>query len=302
LSDTYVNSMGNLFSDGLWRSLHIECEPGFEDIISAYIFESGFSGLEEHSGPGNVVYTAYYRRTTETDDPFEKLSGTLDELALSHKKDIARILSLENVPAEDWELSWRRGLSAIEVGSRLVIRPSWVDYENTGGLVEIIIDPKMAFGTGSHATTRLCLETIEKINPEKLSVLDAGCGSGVLSIAAVKLGARHAAGFDIDLDSVENARENVIINGVRDRVVIEHADIFGCEPGRFDLVFANIISGVLIPNLRRFRDFLLPEGKVVFSGLLAEEETLFIEHLKAECFKVREISRMDEWIAVEAET
>ena len=109
-------------------------------------------------------------------------------------------------------------------------------------------------------------------------------------------------GFDNDPDSVENARENVIINGVSDRVEIEHADISSYEPGRFDLVFANIISSVLIPYLWRFRAFLLPEGKVVFSGLLAEEEALFTEHLKVEGFKVSDLSRLDEWIAVEAET
>ncbi len=168
-----------------------------------------------------------------------------------------KVLSIKEIPNEDWEKAWRTGLEAIEVGSRLIIRPSWITYSSRNDRIEIIIDPKMAFGTGSHATTYLCLDALERLNPEGLSVMDAGCGSGILSIAAAKLGARRVYGFDNDAFSVGNALENTQLNSVNDVVIIEHADLTTLEAARYDLVLANIISGVLIPNLPLFRTLIL---------------------------------------------
>ena len=159
----------------------------------------------------------------------------------------------------------------------------------------------MAFGTGSHATTYLCLETLEKINLNGLSVLDAGCGSGILSIAAAKIGAQRVCGFDNDTFSVKNALKNIRINSVNDKVIIEEAELETVKVKPCDLVLANIMSSLLIPNLPIFRSFLRPHGTVIFSGLLAEEETLFTESLQKERFRIFEITRRDEWIAIHAE-
>ena len=131
-------------------------------------------------------------------------------------------------------------------------------------------------------------------------MIDAGCGSGILSIAAVKLGAVNVFGFDNDPFSVENAIENVRLNGVENSITIVEADIMTLTPEPADLVLANMISCILMQGLPRFHGFLKPEGIVVFSGLLAEEETLFTEALEDEDFRVIERTRDKEWIAIKA--
>ncbi len=298
---TSGNSTFAYRSDCIWCSARIECEPGFEDMMSALIFESGFSGLEENIEDGQVVFTAFYPKSIETDNPFRRLDASIESYASILGKHPVHVLSPHDVPSKDWETEWRKGLGPVKIGSRLVILPSWVEYTNPDERLVIVIDPKMAFGTGGHATTRLCLKILEKIHLKDLSVLDAGCGSGVLSIAAAKLGSRCAIGFDNDPDSIRNARENVRINGVNNRVVLYKDDLTTVVPGHFDIVFANMISSVLIPHLGRFREFLVPEGTVVFSGLLVEEEKLFTGQLEDEGFVVSEVTRMDEWIAVKAQ-
>jgi len=285
----------------MWRSVRIKCKPGFEDLLSSLIFESGFSGLEEHPEQNRIVYKAYIRLSSEIPDPLAAFRRNLATYPAFHDDKSIEILSVDDIPEEDWETNWRQGLAAIEIGSRLVVRPSWVLYDNTGGRIEVIIDPKMAFGTGGHPTTRLCLEFLENYGPDGKTALDAGCGSGVLSIAAARLGARKVRGFDIDPYSVENAIENVRLNGVEDCVTISEGDIRTVHDETADLVLANIISGVLISSLDRFHRFLEPGGMVVFSGLLAGEKSMFSEALIREGFRVLGIRMLDEWIAVTAE-
>lgn len=282
----------------VWKSALVECEPGFEDRVSDLVFEAGFSGIEEHIVSGRTRFTAYYA-VLPGDDPLDRLA----HLLVSPSPDtavFARILSVDVIPDTDWETTWREGLGAVETGKRLVVRPSWVGYDNRDGRIEIVIDPKMAFGTGGHATTFLCLEAIERLDPAGKTVLDAGCGSGVLSIAAAKLGALRSFGFDNDPPSIDNARENAELNGVAERVTFENTDLSAVDVAPADIVLANLISGVLVTYLERFREFLAPGGTVVFSGLLAEEEDMFLGHLRAKGFSVISMEHRDEWIAIVA--
>lgn len=312
--------------------VHVICEPGFEEIISQYLFESGFSGLEENRNgavpedqslavegsaevqPGPVAgeipgvptppeaisYAAYVPCTGpagSTPPPLERFRTALDDLQARLGSVPARIVSVKTIPAEDWETSWRAGLEAVEVGSSLLIRPSWI-APPAPDRIDIIIDPKMAFGTGGHATTFLCLEMLESIDVAGYTVLDAGCGSGILSIAAAKLGARRVYGIDNDGFSVRNARDNVVINGVEDSVTILDRDIDALRMTPCDLVLANMLSSILIPNVPVFRELLKPRGTIVFSGLLAQEEATFTAVLDREGFRTETVTRRDEWIAV----
>ncbi len=284
---------------GSWRAVHVRCEPGREEQVGALFFAAGFSGVREESLTGGTVCTGYTAADDSpgADDPVAVLRASLERAAVVSGVRPGTIETVETIPDEDWEFVWRAGLGPVEVGSRLVVRPSWTQYP-AGGRIEIVIDPQMAFGTGGHETTRLCLEFLDETPPEGRSVLDCGCGSGVLAIAAAKLGAVRAVGFDSDPFSTGNARDNAVLNGVSDRVTILDDDLGAVSPGRFDLVLANIISGVLIPSLPRFRDFLLPGGTAVFSGLLDDEEELFRAACAGAGFAVRDVRRMNEWIAV----
>lgn len=284
----------------MWKVVSLSCEPEFGDLLSTLIFESGFSGLEEQNDSGSMRLKAYYPQSLSPDplDVFMKLMKTTFGDDASDK---IRITEVEIIPDEDWETRWREGLGAVEAGKSLVIRPSWVNYSNVHERIEIIIDPKMAFGTGSHASTYLCLEALEQLNPAGKTVIDAGCGSGVLSIAAAKLGASQVWGFDNDPFSTDNAKENALINGVQEKVKIELFDLEQVKPEPADLVFANLIYHVLVINLPHFRSFLKPGGKIIFSGLLAEQETPFLENLHKKGFRVISISYREEWMAVTAD-
>lgn len=287
--------------ENMWRSVTIQCKPGFEDIVTLGIFESGFSGFEERTASPDILYKAYCLKNDGSPDALERFSAFLKNASGKDGEPPAEIVSVEEVPDEDWEASWREGLGVVEIGKRLAIRPSWVDYDNKDERVEIIIDPKMAFGTGSQETTRLCLEIIEKSSLKDVSILDAGCGSGVIAIASVKLGARCAIGFDIDPFSITNAEENTRSNRVHDYVTVYQADIRHVEPGHFNLVVANIISGILTPIIDRFHSFLMPGGRIIFSGILKEEEKEFVALLKKNRFRVCQVKRIAEWVAIEVE-
>ncbi|MDP2982943.1 MAG: 50S ribosomal protein L11 methyltransferase [Candidatus Latescibacter sp.] len=295
--------MENNSSVKLWKSVCIACEPEFEDLVSTLIFESGFSGLEERNESGSFRFKAYYPLSFSP-DPLDTLRELLETTFGKDAGKRVSIYAVETIPGEDWEKGWRAGLGAVETGKRLVIRPSWVNYCTIDERIEIIIDPKMAFGTGSHATTFLCLEALERLNIAGRSVIDAGCGSGVLSIAAAKLGASRVFAFDNDPFSVDNACENVLINGMQDVVQVELADLekisstssLTLKPA--DLVLANIIYHVLVRQLPLFRSFMNPGGEIVFSGLLSGQETPFLENMQKEGFHILSVSHREEWIAV----
>jgi ribosomal protein L11 methyltransferase len=284
----------------IWRTARVRCEPGCEEAVGALLFASGFSGVQEDGEPDSSVLTAFCRCDDPDGDPVTRLRELLVGAAREAGTSPGTIETVEVVPDEDWEQTWRAGLEPIEIGRRLLVRPSWTTYDNHDDRIEIIIDPRMAFGTGGHETTRLCLELLDESPPTGATVLDAGCGSGILSIAAVKLGAARVQGFDHDDDSVANARDNIAENGVADRISISRADLASVRPDQADLVLANMISGVLLPTLGRFPAFMTPEGTVVFSGLLATEEDRFRGALAVEGFVVRDVLYMGEWIAVVA--
>lgn len=284
----------------VWKSVLIECYPGLEDMISTLVFDAGFSGINESFVDGRTRYTVFYSFPSDP-DPLNILEHSLFKLAADSGTAPARILAVDELPDTDWEEKWREGLGAVITGRSLVVRPSWVEYDNVEKRIEIIINPKMAFGTGGHATTALCLEALEHLDPAGKTMIDAGCGSGVLSIAAAKLGAVRVFGFDNDPFSVENAEENIGINGVQDRVTVEEGNLEQERPEPSDIVLANLISRALIENLHILKAFLRPGGVIVFSGLLATEEELFSKHLCSGGFRIRSTEHRDEWIAVTAE-
>lgn len=179
---------------------------------------------------------------------------------------------LEWVPVEglDWAHAWKAHFHAFPVGQRLWVRPSWVEASKPEGRVELVLDPGMAFGTGQHGTTRLCLEWLDaRIDPEQApEVLDYGCGSGILAIAAAKLGASRVLGVDNEAQALEATRANAIANGVEDR--IEVAEVPGGLAGRgpFPQVVANILSQTLMELADEITAQVAPGGDLALSGIL----------------------------------
>jgi ribosomal protein L11 methyltransferase len=183
----------------------------------------------------------------------------------------SEIGAVEPVPERDWALDWREGLGAVVVSPRLVVRPSFVAHAAAPGQATVLIEPGQAFGTGGHESTRLALELLDawlpRVGPAP-RVLDVGTGSGVLVIAAAKLGARRALGIDLDPVATAAAAEAVRANAVADRVTIVTGPVAGVARDGFELVVANLLRRELEPILGELAERLAPEGTAILTGLI----------------------------------
>ena len=176
--------------------------------------------------------------------------------------------SIVGVNEEDWANNWKQYYHTQRIGKRIVVTPSWEEYEPTGDDVQMRLDPGMAFGTGTHDTTRLCLELLEECVTPQTRILDVGTGSGILSVGGVLLGAPSALGVDIDPVAVKVANENAEINEVQDKTEFVCGDLTDKVHGKFEIVTANIVADVIIRLLSTVKNYLLKGGVLIVSGII----------------------------------
>lgn len=202
-----------------------------------------------------------------------------------------------DVPDEAWAERSQAALQPVEVGG-LVVAPPWSELNPFTG-IPVVIQPSMGFGTGHHASTRLCLRLLQSRPVTGLTVLDAGTGSGVLAIAAVKLGARHAVAIDVDPDAIHSAQENVQLNDVAGRVSLREGDFGGAlrpDAAPFDIVLANLTGAVLCRLAADLAGAAAPSGVVIASGILTEEAAAVAAAFAATGLAVVEERREEDWI------
>ncbi len=229
----------------------------------------------------------------------EKYQSLINDLRnILHVVSVNSAVEFRELVEEDWNKSWERSLKPIEIGDKLVIKPSWCNYENKDNRLTIQIDPKMSFGTGYHETTRLTLTLLEKYVFDNCSILDVGTGTGILAIAAVKLGANSAVGLDNDLWSIENAKENIKNNHVEDKVIITTKTLQDFLPLTFDMIAANLTLNMIIEMLKDFNRLLKKNGILLLSGLLYSDQNKIMEALLSSQFSLNEIINENEWIAI----
>lgn len=222
-----------------------------------------------------VVLRAYLPRDDSLSSVRRRLRADL--LALSLEGGVPRLRG-RAVREEDWAEAWKRYFDVRRVGRRLVVCPTWREYAAGPGEVVIRLDPGMAFGTGQHATTRMCLEALERCVRPGDMVLDVGTGSGVLAVAAALLGAGRVDALDIEAQAVGVAVENARLNGVDDRVWVQEGSLGEAWPlgesyvGRYDVVVANIVAGVIREMAPHLVEALRPGGTGIAGGILGEHE------------------------------
>ncbi len=206
------------------------------------------------------------------------------------------------VDDSDWSENWKKYFKAFEIGEKLAVCPSWEKYDNRENRKVISLDPGAAFGTGSHATTSLCLEVLERnVTPQK-TVLDIGTGSGILAIAACLLGAKSAVGVDIDEQSVKTAVSNAAINNVDSKVRFEVGDLAEKISGKYDIVCANIVADVVIRLFAGVKNYISEGGILIVSGIIdmraPDVEKAALEH----GFVITERLTREEWHAYTLKT
>lgn len=203
---------------------------------------------------------------------------------------------------EDWKDKWKENFKPVKITDRLVVKPTWEEYDAKAGELILQIDPGMAFGTGTHETTSLCMKLLEKYMQDGAGqkILDVGCGSGILSIAAALLGSKEVLGIEIDEDAVEVAKENVSLNGVEEAVCIRQGDLTKGIDFRADIIVANLMHNLVIELSPSAKKHLQKDGVFISSGILLEKKEQVAEAVRKAGFEILEIPEDGEWCAIAA--
>jgi len=261
---------------------------------------------DEGTATGPITVRAYLEVNDRLEETRQKLEESIYYLGM-----IAPVPapSYKQIADQNWMEAWKQHYKPILIGQRLLILPAWMESPDPERIA-IKIDPGMAFGTGTHPTTQLCLELMERaifdIRTSNIEypVIDVGCGSGILSIAALKLGAQTVLGVDIDIESVKNSRENADINNIGNELIIGQGSVTEILEGKFPfesapLVVANILAPIIIRLFDAgLADLVEPGGEIILSGVLAHQSESVLEAAQARGLHVNDQRQIGDWVAL----
>ena len=232
------------------------------------------------------------------EESLNRIIGSLrEQLSFLQGQDLGTLeISLQGVKEEDWAENWKQYYKPFRLGKHMVVKPTWEPWDAQADDLVIEIDPGMAFGTGTHETTAMCVGLIEKYY-QGGSLLDVGTGSGILAIAAARLGAKDIVAVDIDPDAVRVARENVAHNGLTDAIDVRRGDLLQGLNRAFDFAVANILAPVICLLAAPLKAHLTPGGRFLCSGVIAEAEAEVTQALLDAGYVIDEIQHKGDWVA-----
>ncbi|SRR6266540_3857525 len=315
-----------------WLEVSLVVNGELAEAVADVLARFAYSGVmmeqgvkyndEEDAGTptGPITVRAYLEMNDQIEETRQKLEESLYYLGMIQPLPAA---TYKQIADQNWMEAWKQHYKPILIGERLVIIPAWMDSPDPNRIA-IKIDPGMAFGTGTHPSTQLCLELMEKaindiresrmvdhespnnprISNNDFRVIDVGCGSGILSIAALKLGAKQAIGVDIDAGSVKNSRENADANGVGDEFILAVGSVEEIKNGQFafdkaPLLVANILAPVIVRLFDAgLADLIEDHGSIILSGILQEQEGRVIKAGQAKGLRMNERRQMGDWVAL----
>lgn len=317
-----------------WHEVTVHTTEEAIEMISNFIHELGAGGVSiEESGTlnkerdtslgqwyefplndipeGRAVIKGYFSEGTDMDAVMRELKASVAQLSEYDIETGAPTFELQDVDDEDWANAWKQYFKPIRVTDRLTIKPTWEEYEAGPGETILELDPGMAFGTGTHATTSLCLKTLEQVVREGDDVIDVGTGSGILAIAAAKLGARHVLALDLDPVAVTSAGDNSRLNGLEDVVTVRRSDLLGVlrgggEAGELgvtlpvQVVVANILAEIILLFVSDVFEALAAGGTYIVSGIIRSKQAVVEDALQAAGFVIAGCNEDQDWVAIVA--
>ncbi len=296
-----------------WIVIEIGVKGQFVDLVGAVLAENGCQGsvVDEQQLDTFVVpdeeldperfYTlkAFFSAADDFPELLSRLRDGFNRFPALAATAIT-LMGGDTVRTEDWAEGWKQNFSLFRIGETLVIRPSWEEYTPQPGEVVIEIDPGMAFGTGTHGTTQLCLEMVAELlqqsDPPR-RMLDVGTGSGILALGAAALGCPEIVATDIDEVACRVATENIAKNGYRDAIRVT-AEKLETLPGKYDLIVANIMAEENIRLKGAFIDHLETGGFLILSGILEEKRALVCDHFAVSPLRLLDSRQQDEWVSL----
>ncbi|KYG32021.1 50S ribosomal protein L11 methyltransferase [Alkalihalobacillus trypoxylicola] len=247
-----------------------------------------------------VLIKAYFPVNSflaETIDEIKKSVNALTEFDI----DIGfNKVHLTEVKEEEWAHAWKKYYKPVKVSQTITIVPTWETYEPQPTEMIIELDPGMAFGTGTHPTTVLCIQALERVLQGEEKVIDVGTGSGVLSIAAAKLGAEKILGLDLDEVAVNSAKMNIELNQLSQSIQVEQNNLLEGIQGTYDVIVANILAEVIVKFTRDAAALLKTNGRFITSGIIKRKKQEVKDSLIEAGFVIEEVNEMDDWVAIVA--
>jgi len=297
---------------GKWLKIEISAPPELMDALGNFLTETGAQGVfQESLAPQNTaadfpepsiegtlkVYFPQDYRSEKRIITLQKYINSLDEIFPDFEKPS---FTTEIICDPDWGEQWKKYFMPIRVSNNIIVKPTWERYSPSSRDIVIEIDPGMAFGTGQHASTRMCMEAIEDIIMKDRSikswkVLDVGCGTGILGITAAKLGAQDVICVDIDKKAVEIARENAAINQVDDRLRFFNRDVTTINEPR-NLIIANLTAKLLLTLRPHLTNLLLMDGYLIISGIIEQDTKSIEENFSVASFTQNKVITEKEWV------
>ncbi|MBT3346336.1 MAG: 50S ribosomal protein L11 methyltransferase [Gemmatimonadetes bacterium] len=283
----------------LWHRADLVVPDEVAEILCAECFELGSCGLQDQvAGPGHTRLTVFFEDDLQPDTIREALATAVERAGTVRVE-----IQMSTEPVADWNAEWRKFYRPVWATERIVVHPPWIPVEVEAGQMSIVIDPAMAFGTGGHESTQAALAGLEDTVLEGSQALDVGIGSGVLAIAACRLGVAHLVGVDIDPVAVENARLNLRMNlgeEAASNVDLRLGSAADAGDGPFDVIVANIESHILLPMLGDLISRVARGGSIIFSGLLRREEDHFVAGLVEAGLTLDGRWQRDDWFSCRA--
>ncbi len=246
-----------------------------------------------------VVVKGYYKKDDKFYDNFEKIKIGVNNLTEFGLDKGLGTVTMNDVKEEDWENNWKQYYKPTKVGEKVVIKPIWEEYNKRSDEVIVELDPGMAFGTGTHETTRMCIKALERHVKAESTVFDIGTGSGILSIAAAKLGAKKVIGVDLDPVAVVSAKQNVSYNDLNN-IEILYGDLMEVVKGKANIVIANIMADIIMFLTEGVKPFIVDGGYFISSGIILSKKDEVLDKLKSCGFKIEEINIEGEWVCIVA--